>query len=379
LYFADRGNDAVRLITRGASSINIYLVAGRGTPCNVNAVGDGCDATDAILSEPRDVWVDDSGNLYIADSGNCRVRKVTPESGGDGKVDGDAGETITTIVGTGVCSYGGDTGTATSIPLNDPSGVSVNGAGDIFIADALNHCIRKVTAAGAMSTFAGVCGSGGSNGDGDPLTRQLNAPRDVWVSDATSKAAIADTGNQHIRVVAGGVLTTIAGTGVAGTGVEGALGTTSKIDTPTSVIVGSTGDVYFTDTNNHRVRRVNASTGFISTVVGGGTQLPPGPPLTLELSFPRGFVLGTCYDESRHIVACSSTTIDPATGQLSGGVSFDTACRGGLPAGNVDWLLPVFPIALIAQRRRLGRFLFVLSSWFVRMTRPATPNQRLPE
>ena len=267
LYLADSDNNRIRKVSAGFIStiVNTSGVAGSS--------GDGGLATAAQLNSPAGVWADASGNIYIADSDNHRIRKVTAATG-----------MISTIANTtGNPTDGthplGDGGAATAATLNGPRSVFVDSALNIFIADRDNDRIRKVTAAtGIISTVAGT--SNGDAGDGGAATAaMLNAPYGVWV-DANGNIFIADAGNNRIRKVtaATGIITTFAGTGTAGYGGDGGTATTALIDWPTGICVKGTGEVIISDTNNSCLRQVSI-TNTISTLpmtVGRGMNAPGG-------------------------------------------------------------------------------------------------------
>jgi len=188
LYIADRSNNRIRKMT--ASTGIITTVAGGGSGCSqqTDSVGDGCLATSAELANPYGVAVDGSGSLYIADMSNNRIRKVT--------LDG----TITTVAGTGTQGYSGDMGPATSAELANPYGVAVDGSGNLYIADAGNSLIRKVTPDGTVTSVAGN-GTSGYSGDGGPSTSaNLYHPSSVAV-DSVGNLYITDTANNLIRKV----------------------------------------------------------------------------------------------------------------------------------------------------------------------------------
>ncbi len=190
LYVADCDNSRVRRI---APLGVISTVAGTGTP---GYTGDGGPATAAELDCPVDVAIDFSGRLVIGDNRNNAVRRV------------DAGGDITTIAGTGIAGYSGDGGPATAALIRTPQGLDVDGTGSLYIAEAYNHVIRKVNAAGTISTVAGTGAGAGSlqsnrfSGDGGPATlAELNGPREVSFDPATGDLYIADRFNNRVRRV----------------------------------------------------------------------------------------------------------------------------------------------------------------------------------
>src|SRR5581483_11866223 len=237
----------------------ITTVAGNGS---TTYSGDGGLAIDAGLGGfpplPPTVSVDKIGELFIADSQYNRIRRV------------DTNGIITTVAGNGTAGYSGDGGLAIFASLNRPRGVAVDGAGNLFIADSLNHCIRKVDANSIITTIAGN-GTGGYSGDGFPATNaNLNSPHGVAL-DGAGNLFIADYGNQRIRKVdTNGIITTIAGNGTNGYSGDGGAATNASLDSPQSVVVDAFNNVILADTLNQRVRLVNAQ-GIISTLAGIGT------------------------------------------------------------------------------------------------------------
>jgi sugar lactone lactonase YvrE len=270
LFIVDTGNSRIRKVTPGGI---ISTVAGNGTK---GFSGDGGPATSAELDYPSGAAVDSKGNLFIADEGNDYIRKVTP------------GGVISTVAGDGNPGYSGDGGPATSAQLDDPSGIAVDSAGSIFIADEGNDRIGKVTPGGIISTVAGN-GTKGFSGDGGPATSaQVNGPKGVAV-DSAGNLFIADEANHHIRkVTPGGVISSMAGKavysydmrrgGVFGTMADnviygysgdGGVATSAQLDDPSSVAVDSAGNLFIADTGNSRIRKVTPG-GVISTVAGNG-------------------------------------------------------------------------------------------------------------
>ncbi|MGA2340187.1 MAG: NHL repeat-containing protein, partial [Terracidiphilus sp.] len=258
IYIADEENQRIRKIT--ASTGVISTVAGDGQE---GFSGDGGAATSAALYYPVGVAVDGSGNIYIADCDNERIRKVTASTG-----------VITTVAGTGTAGYSGDGGAAISAKLDAPEGVTVDANGNIYIADEANQRIRKVTAStGIITTVAGI-GTAGYSGDGGAATSaKLNYPQGVAV-DANDDIYIADFQNSRIRKVSAstGVITTVAGTGAAGYSGDDGAATSAKLDEPEGVAVDALGNIYIADTFNYRIREVTVSTGIINTVAGDGSE-----------------------------------------------------------------------------------------------------------
>ncbi len=263
-----------QLVRRVDTSGTISIVAGGGT----EGLGDGGPATEAGLDHPIGVFVDATGNLFIADLDNDRVRKVDPAG------------TISTVAGTGTEGFSGDGGPATAAQLDLPWDVFVDAAGNLFIADRGNHRVRKVDPAGTISTVAGT-GTRGFSGDGGPATEaQLNVPIDVFV-DGAGNLFIADANNNRIRKVdPAGTISTVAGTGTAGFSGDGRLATEAQLNDPVGVFVDGAGNLFIGDADNHRVRKVDPA-GTISTVAGTGTagfSGDGGPATEAELVGPGG-------------------------------------------------------------------------------------------
>lgn len=297
IYIADQNNNVIRKID--ASGI-ITTIVGTGVG---GYSGDSSSAALATLKKPSDIVIDDSGNIYIADFSNSVVRKVSASTGiittvagtgafgysGDGgpaisaKLQGPSGidmdrehnlyiadeaneairkvsntGIITTIAGNGTFGYAGDGGPAASAILNSPSGIRLDKAGNIFIADAQNSVIRKINNVGIISTVAGN-GTVGYSGDGGPvLSSELNLPLDICV-DFAGDLYIGDLHNYVIRKVdKSGIITTFAGTGVSGYNGDGGLATKAQISEPCGVAYDSASNsLYVADFNNSRVRKIS--------------------------------------------------------------------------------------------------------------------------
>ena len=207
VFIADTYNNVVREVTpRGF----ISTYAGDGNP---GYRGDGGPAVRAELSSPTGLAVDALGNLYIADSGNNVIRRVST----NGVITTVAGDVAADQSSGGLGGFSGDGGPATQARLNSPQGIALDQAGDLFIADTFNNAIREVTPAGIISTVVDSAGTKGSSGNGGPAAAaELNTPFGVSVDASTGDLYIADTSNNKLRVVTGfPVATTTAGGPVA--------------------------------------------------------------------------------------------------------------------------------------------------------------------
>jgi len=261
----------------------VTRIAGTGVP---GQSGDGGPALSAQLNTPNGVAVDSLGNLYIADSNNERIVKVNTSG------------VITTVAGDGNCCFGGDGGPAPIAQLDGPTGVAVDSAGNLYIADTYNQRIREVSAAGIITTLAGN-GTGGYSGDGAAATAaELYYPYGVAV-DTAGNLYIADSSNYRVRMVStSGTITTVAGNGTCCYSGDGSAATKAQLDGPAAVAVDAAGDLYIADRYNERIRKVAAS-GNITTVAGYGGygySGDGGPATSAEFRYPEGVAVDASGD-----------------------------------------------------------------------------------
>lgn len=273
VYIADSANNVIRKITASTGDISTVAGTGRG-----GYSGDGGPATSAKLLYPQAVAVDSVGNLYIADTDNSCIRKVTASTG-----------YISTIAGYGVAGSGGDGGPATNARLDLPMGIAVDSQGNVYISDYENNYVRKVSVnTQTISAYAGYqytySNPGTYSGDNIAATSaELSSPLGLAI-DSSGNLFIADSANQRIRAVyasgsipnvsspIAGRIYTVAGNGTGGFSGNGGSATSAKIYNPSGVAVDPAGNLYIADSNNQRIRLVLHSNGYISTVAGNGTS-----------------------------------------------------------------------------------------------------------
>ncbi len=239
MYICDQSNERIRMVN---TSGIITTFAGNGTAGFV----DNVLATDAEFGTPTGVVADKAGNVYISDNNNHCVRKVDATTG-----------IITTVAGNGIAGYSGDGGPAINAQLNHPYDVAVDGLGNLYISDGDNYCVRMVDAMGNISTVAGN-GTLGFSGDGGPaVNAQMRALWGIKV-DSAGDILIADDDNQRIRLVyTDGIINTIAGNGTAGFSGDGGFAIDASLAYPKGVALDMAGNLYIADNNNHRIRKTS--------------------------------------------------------------------------------------------------------------------------
>nr|MBA3488521.1 SMP-30/gluconolactonase/LRE family protein [Longispora sp. (in: high G+C Gram-positive bacteria)] len=259
VLIADRNHS--RILKRNTNGV-ITTIAG----INQGFGGDGGFAINAALNEPEGVAVAPDGDVYIADTYNNRIRKITAVTG-----------IISTVAGNGWQGYNGDNGLAVNAAFHRPSGIAVAANGDVFISDTQNHVIRRITAVtGIITTIAGT-GRPGFKGDGVSAVRaRLHNPIGIAV-DADGNIVFADMENHRIRRIdADGIITTIAGP--------------HRVRWPIAIAVDANGNIIFADSGHHRIRRISTD-GTVKTIAGTGYQGffgDAGPAIDAWLSAPRG-------------------------------------------------------------------------------------------
>lgn len=280
LYFSDTFNNRVRRVDgRGI----ITTVAGNGDKAYS---GDGGPATRAALNEPYGVVLDRTGNLYIADRLNRRVRRVDAATG-----------IITTVAGTGEAAYSGDGGPAAQAGLAEPNGLAFDpGQTRLYITDVADHRVRVIEpASGRIATFAGT-GAAEHSGDGGPARQAgVFGARAVKVA-ADGTVYILERQGSSLRAVdpRTGIISTIAGTTARGYSGDGGPALAAVFDAPKEMAIDKNGDILIVDTENHAIRRFDPRAGIVSALAGGrqGAGGDDGPAGEAGLDRPHGAVVG---------------------------------------------------------------------------------------
>ncbi len=275
IYVADSENHRIRKITPGGI---VSTLAGSGTAGSADGEG-----TAAQFNSPRAVAVDATGNVYVADGINNKIRKITP-----------AGE-VSTLAGSGASGFAD--GDGANAKFYFPKGIALDASGNIYVADDINHRIRKITPTGTVTTLAG---STSGSDDGDAINAKFNRPSGVTL-DAAGNIYVADAGNHRIRkITPTGTVSTIAGSTA---GVTEGIGTAAKFNTPVGVAVDASGNIYVADDENERIRKITTN-GTVSTLAGGFLQgFTDGVGGKAQFRSPTGLAIdasGNIYVADRH-------------------------------------------------------------------------------
>ncbi len=316
IYVAEFGTERIRKID---SSGNITTAIGNGS---LGFAGDGGAPNKVEMNGPTGVALDGSGNLFFVDSLNYRIRKLT-------------GGNVATVAGNGILAYSGNGGAAISAQLNTPLGVAADSTGNLYISDTLNNVVRKIDAKGVITAFAGN-GSPGNGGDnGAATSAQLNGPQGLAV-DASGNLYIADTQNNRIRKVSGATITTIAGAN-------------NELGLPFGIALDSAGNIYAAEFGRNRVSKISPA-GAVSTIAGNGVAGyggDGGPAASAMLSTPQGVAVDTAGNVyiadtgNNRVRVVSGGIIGTFAGNGIGGYDRDGVAATATPVGN--------PVALAAD------------------------------
>lgn len=357
LYIADTGNQRVRRVAAGI----ITTVAGTGSP---GYSGDGAAATAAQLDGPAGLSLDSSGNLYIADAANHAIRKL-------------GGTTITTVAGTGAQGFSGDGGAATLAQLDTPTGVAADPttAGRFYLADRHNHRLRLVDANGIITTVAGNGLPSFSGDGGAAVTAGLDGPRGVAL-DSSGHVYVADTDNQRVRLLSGTTITSVAGGGEQGFAGDLGTATAGVLDAPVAPAIGTSGVLAFADLHNQRVRTVLS--GSINTVAGIAAPLTEGLLVSGPTSGIYSAAMGSLTVQFRNGSVQTTTPVSLvrdgttiATQPLAGNsASFDLS---GTPGG-LHTFAATFAGDAVSGPATSGVYLVNISAASQTITFPALPS-----
>lgn len=331
MYIADQGHNRIRRVDAVTGIIS--TLAGNGT---AGYAGNGLVSTDPSVrvNAPAGVTLDGAGNVYIADTGNNVMRRISASTG-----------IISTVAGTGAQGHSGDGSAAVNATLNKPRGVTMDASGNLYIADTDNHRIRRVDAeTQIINTVAGdgytnpLSGMGGYTGDyGKATLAELNFPYAV-AFDGDGNMYIPDSRNNVVRevaavsgsITASSMITTMAGTGAAGDTGDGAAATLATLWSPLGVAVDAAGDVVIADSLNNSLRKVNAASGFISTIARNGVGWfadPEGGPYAVSISAPVGLFLDE--DGNLYFADSGNARIRAMQGSFAALNYLDTPVRQG--------------------------------------------------
>jgi len=351
VYVADLGNSTIRKINVDGDVTTLAGTA--GSPGSADGTGSA-----ARFFFPTGIAVDASGNVYVADSNNNTIRKIT----GDGDV--------TTLAGTAESS-GSEDGTGSAARFSYPSGIAVDASGNVYVADLVNFTIRKITSAGVVTTLAGTAGSYGSV-DGTGSAARFNQPSGIAV-DASGNVYVADLGNSTIRkITSAGEVTTLAGTAESSGSADGT-GSAARFNYPTGIAADASGNVYVADSGSSTIRKIT-SAGVVTTLAGsaGNSGSEDGAGSAARFNYPNGIAVdasGNVYvaDSSNSTIrkitsAGVVTTIGGRPGVKSGVDGLGTAAAFNGPSGIAATSLGALYVAdQVNNRISQGIMLFALT------------------
>jgi streptogramin lyase len=311
VYVGDSENNKIRKI---APSGTVTTMAGSGAAGSSDGIGSA-----ASFYFPSDITVDASGNLYVADSGNNKIRKITPSG------------TVTTLAGSGAAGSADGTGSAAS--FSTPYGVEIDISGNVYVGDFGSNKIRKITPLGVVTTIAGS-GTVGST-DGTSLTATFNGPRGVAI-DASGNVYVGDSTNNKIRkITPSGTVTTLAGSGAVGS--TDGTGTSASFNSPRRVAADAEGNVYVADTNNSKIRKITplgevsslAGSGIIGSTDGIGSMASFNLPRSVAVDALRNVYVGDANNNKIRKITQQGYAISP---NLPAGLNIDgTGTISGTP------------------------------------------------
>ena len=291
IYVADASNHKIRKITPEG----VVTTFAGSTAGFADGIG-----TAAQFDYPHHIAIDTSGNLYVTDHNNHKIRKITPEG------------VVTTFAGSG--ALGDDDGTAAAASFNKPTGITLDASGNVYVADGLNHKIRKITPEGEVSTLAG---SAEGYEDGTGAAAKFNYPLGITI-DTSGNLYVADNGNHRIRKITPlGVVTTFAGRYRS---FADGLGTAAYFTSPTGITIDTSGNLYVVDYQNYRIRKITPE-GLVSTIAGSTLGIEDGPGAVAKFNYPSGITIdasGNLYVTERHSIRkmlSSKILIGDSTGQ----------------------------------------------------------------
>ncbi|MGY6648172.1 Ig-like domain-containing protein [Wenyingzhuangia sp. IMCC45574] len=346
VYVADQGNHQIRKIS---PSREVTLLAGRGFEGSSNGTG-----AEAYFNNPYGVAADAAGNIYVADRSNHRICKITPAG------------VVTTLAGLEIS--GNINGTGTAARFKGPNGVAVDAAGNVYVADTGNHSIRKITPAGVVTTLAGTGSAGNANGNG--TNASFNSPVALAI-DATGNIYVADANSHNIRKIdTAGNVTTLAGTGSVGN--ANGKGIAASFNSPRGLAVDAFGNIYVADMSNHQIRKIDTA-GNVTTLAGTGSiGSTNGTGTNTSFNNPRGVAIdafGNIYvaDQSNHKIRKIETISNyELVGDSSGNAGDHSVVleandgNGGISTQSFtitvnDITLPIFkPLNSIPQDNAIG-------------------------